>query len=338
LETTNGGLNFTNVGLQGAKHAAFLSVRMGTPNFGVAGALGFIGMPCGAYTTNGKDWQVTHDGTDILCAFQSVSAFNDGKTLALIGAWSTPGQWEGNGVQFSTNSGQTWVGNNWPWKTTPARYGDFLSANWGLVTGGTWPEESAAPKSFGKTGFRLTERLSFDGKRFHINPIPPRTPGNIIISGYQAVITQASNNAASYAVLLNLTGQANVYFNEISCTDENHCWAAAEGQSLSLQTAAYIYATTNGGKTWSTQLTAVNGSIIAIQMANSTYGWAGGGLMNGNEIESGQFWQTIDGVTWQVYQQLKDFYVTDISTIDSSVSYATGISPVGLSSFAKFQS
>ena len=35
---------------------AFLSIRMASPTWGIAGALGFLTLPCGAYTNDGQTW------------------------------------------------------------------------------------------------------------------------------------------------------------------------------------------------------------------------------------------------------------------------------------------
>jgi len=58
--TTNGGGNFTNAPID-TKSAAFMSIGMYDATHGVAGGLGFFGLPCGAVTSNGT-WSTIHDG------------------------------------------------------------------------------------------------------------------------------------------------------------------------------------------------------------------------------------------------------------------------------------
>ena len=41
---------------------AFLSIRMASPTWGVAGALGFLTLPCGAYTNDGQTWNNFQSG------------------------------------------------------------------------------------------------------------------------------------------------------------------------------------------------------------------------------------------------------------------------------------
>ena len=54
--TTDGGQNFVNRGMNDSNAAAMLSIRMGSSTWGIAGGLGFMGLPCGAYTNDGETW------------------------------------------------------------------------------------------------------------------------------------------------------------------------------------------------------------------------------------------------------------------------------------------
>jgi len=94
---------------------------------------------------------------------------------------------------------------------------------------------------------------------------------------------------------------------------------------------AVIYGTTNGWKTVTQQLTFPGGSLITVNFANSTYGWAGGALIassfdrvaenNNNDdstiakMEGVAFLTTDGGKTWTQYNQLKNFYFMQISTV-----------------------
>jgi hypothetical protein len=59
-------------------------------------------------------------------------------------------------------------------------------------------------------------------------------------------------------------------------------------------------------------------------MLNSTYGWAGGALIEEESVDAsgsprssfnGQFYLTTDGKTWVLNQQVRNFYVMDISIV-----------------------
>jgi hypothetical protein len=56
FSTTDGGQTFDNHGMADTSLGAMLSIRTAGPTWGVAGALGFIGLPCGAYTNDGTNW------------------------------------------------------------------------------------------------------------------------------------------------------------------------------------------------------------------------------------------------------------------------------------------
>jgi len=141
--------------------------------------------------------------------------------------------------------------------------------------------------------------------------------------------------------MVNLTNQG-LYFNQISCLDENNCWATCEGNNITTgATAAWIYATTDGWKTWSTQLTFEGGSLITIQMLSSTFGWAGGAYVGDDEDTpessmKGAFYQTTDGQTWTETGSLKDFYAMDLSVIDENDAFSSGVTEFGLSSLARY--
>lgn len=62
-------------------------------------------------------------------------------------------------------------------------------------------------------------------KRYIVDP-SPRDPSLAI--DYIAMLALATNTASQFTPLVNITGQG-FYFNEISCTDQNNCWLAAEG-------------------------------------------------------------------------------------------------------------
>jgi len=49
-------------------------------------------------------------------------------------AWATPGDFQGNGIQLSTDGGNTWALNNWN-QGTDARYGTCVTRS---LLGGRW--------------------------------------------------------------------------------------------------------------------------------------------------------------------------------------------------------
>jgi hypothetical protein len=338
LYTTDGGRNFTNMGVANVSNAAFMSVRFAPDGKnGVAGALGFIGLICGAYTNDGQNWQQTHEGKDLVCVGQG-AAVPDSNTMVLVGQWISLKDPQGDGVQISTDAGKTWIGQNWN-MGTEARYAEFISADLGYVTGGQWPEDNSTdtfllPK-------RLSKHLLYNGRniQFHPDTKPYKHDVNSTNpNDYQGVIAKATSGASSWQVLVNLTNEG-LYFNQISCVDENNCWAVCEGNNITNgAVAAWIYATTDGWQTYSVQYYFEGGSLITIQMISATYGWAAGAFIPSSTAAEfiGAFYVTTDGMTWTLEGSPKNFYAMDLSVIDMNYAYSAGLSPLGLSSLARY--
>jgi hypothetical protein len=302
---------------------------------GVAGSLGFFGLICGAYTNNGMNWTRTHEGEDLICASQGASV-PDSNTFVLIGQWTSEKQPNGDGVQISTDAGATWTGQDWGMAGADSRYGTFLSQDLGYVTGGQWPGNDTSAFSIPK---KLSKHLVYTGKGIKFMP---ETKKMVNPADYQGVIAKATSAASSWELLLNLTNDG-LYFNQISCTDENTCWATCEGNNVTNgAVAAWIYATTDGWQTYETQLYFESGSLVPIQMVTPTFGWAAGAIIpeEGKEASlEGTFYMTTDGKTWtQQGGTLRGFYAMDLSVIDQNTAFAAGITDLGLSSLARYTS
>eukprot|EP01095_Lingulamoeba_sp_RSL-Kostka_P007959 TRINITY_DN25_c2_g1_i1.p1 TRINITY_DN25_c2_g1~~TRINITY_DN25_c2_g1_i1.p1 ORF type:complete len:404 (+),score=196.09 TRINITY_DN25_c2_g1_i1:35-1213(+) len=332
--TTTAGQNLTNLGIADSNLGALLALRMASPTAGVAGGLGFFGLPCGAYTLDGKTWNKTHDGENIVCAFQGVDAV-DTNTMVLIGSWANVLDLDGNGVQISNDGGKTWSSHNWGYAVS-ARYGSFQSKDQGFVVGGDFPTtDSSSLKE--RISHRLTQHLTHTGSNVVYKKYEPRADEPP--AGYSGIIAQGTNGGSDWNLLVNITEQG-LYFNQISCTDANNCWACAEGiNKTNAEPWAWIYHTSNGWKSYDIQLSVPGGSLVTIDMLSPTFGWAGGALLDSSADASyeGQFWQTKDGKTWTLYQQIGNFYVFDLSVVDEGHAYAAGTTPIGLSSFASFE-
>jgi len=342
INTPDAGKTLNNVGVENVTEGAFMSIRMANGQAGVAGALGFLGLICGAYTNDGTTWHKSHEGFDIVCAAQGAAA-PDPQTFIMIGQWTSGKEPNGDGVQISTDGGSTWTGQDWKQGTT-SRYGSFISKDLGYVTGGSWPDEASSSKfSF---PYKFNRHLEFDGKKVrrvnHQRRHP--TPNNIhsqgiVPPGYQGVLALATSEASTWQTLINATNQG-FYFNQISCLDQNNCWVTAEGNNITNGlVAAWIFATTDGWKTTTTQLYYEGGSLVAIEMISPTFGWASGayvGQEGSEEALKGAFFQTTDGQTWQQAGSLNDFYAMDLSVIDQNNAFASGVTEFGLSSLARY--
>jgi len=209
------------------------------------------------------------------------------------------------------------------------------------LTGGSWPDESEETPNPFAIPKKLSKHLVFTGKNVERLPNKPYDParGVPIPPGYVGIIAKATNEASKWTTLVNLTNEG-LYFNQISCTDQNNCWAVCEGNNVTNGlTAAWIFATTNGWQSYTTQLYYELGSLTTIQMLNPTFGWAAGAYIGDGETSmKGSFYQTTDGQTWVAAGTLDDFYATDLSVTDPNTAFASGITEFGLSSFARYSS
>lgn len=330
LHTTDSGANFTNSGVSDASHLAVISLRMSDAQNGIAGGLGFLTLPCGAITHDGQTWESTN--TDLFCAFSSVSAI-DADHACLTGSWSSITSLEGNGLQWTSDGGKRFHDRNWNMGTY-ARYSSFVSPDWGMVAGGMWAEDDQSVNPLFGPLRRLTERLAIVEGQFQW--LPPRQRSGEDASGYQAVIAKATNQAQTWTMVANMTGQG-FYFNQIDCVDTTNCFVVAEGiNKTTADSIGLVFRTTDGGKSWQQVFTLSGGALTSVDFINPSFGWVGGMITSSGKLQGQAFLTTDGGNTWTGSTLLKDFAFFDISTVDENNAYAVGISALGLSSFARF--
>jgi photosystem II stability/assembly factor-like uncharacterized protein len=327
LHTADGGATLQEFPVDVA-NGVLMSISMFDAQHGIAGALGFVGLPCGILTNDGKTWEKIHDGVDILCAVQDTTS-PASNVFVMIGEFSHPAHLGGDGIQISTNGGLSWTQHNWN-QNIDARYGKFLSADVGYVTGGEWPNNTMSRFQF---PVQLSHHIHHDGNNFKVNREASRD-----VPGYRGVIALTVDSGKSWKTLVNWTLEGQ-YFNEISCTDINTCWVVSEGVNKTTGvTAAYIWGTTDGFKTINQQAYFEHGSLMAVNMLNSTYGWAAGADVRRSGINEfkGTFFLTTDGKTWTQNQQIGNFYAMDVSTVDDQYAYAAGLDEVALAALTQY--
>ncbi len=103
---------------------------------------------------------------------------------------------------------------------------------------------------------------------------------------YIAVITKSTDGGATWQVQYQNIGQ--FYMNDISCADENTCYAAAEGYSDDGGVdGARMFVTHDGGATWTNQIVdkAAEASVLRVHAVSAMEAWGGGShaeLINGS--------------------------------------------------------
>lgn len=261
--------------------------------------------------------------------------------MIIVGQWIEQGDPNGNGIQISFDAGETWSSRNWPFSSLlAARYGWFANGNQGYVVGGSFPTGYDNVDGLGhfpkERSFRINRHFVVAGRKIIRDTLPTNYG-----TGYSGIIASTSNGGANWTASL-LSENGGYYFNQISCTDLNTCWAVAEGVDVNNGSSiSYIFHTTNAWKNSSILFTTYISDLSAIQMINSTFGWAAGG---GEVVSSsakrqmvGQFFLTTDGgVTWTLTQTINNFFVIDLSVVDANNAYAAGITNLGLCSLARY--
>lgn len=245
---------------------------------------------------------------------------------------------------MTTDGGRRWKQHNSHLNQVGCRYGDFLSKNMGYVTAGTFPTttDSKLGFEFDKAGnvakYHLSQYVRYDFATGTYDVSFERRD-NPILSGYSGIISAVTNEGSDWKTLVNITGQG-FYFNEISCVDENNCWAVTEGVDATGGGTASIYHTSDGWSSYEVQFTVPGGALTAIEMVTTTHGWAAGALVSGSGVTGtfdAQFWYTTDGgQNWTLDSEIKNFFPQDISVPDATHAYASGLIPAGLSSFAAY--
>jgi hypothetical protein len=249
----------------------------------------------------------------------------------------------GNGVSVSTNGGANWKWYNATILKTFARYGAFPSASTWYISAGEWPENHNAAGD--DTYRRLTSRIHITQKSKtelgirHFNAaersadFEAETPraGD---PGWKAQIVKTTDGGKTWTS--QFYDEGNFYFNQIGCTDVNHCCAVGESDGTS-SPGIRIYCTTNGGSNWNRVLYLNNPdlSVLSLRWVSGTEGWAGGGDMNPFTF-TGYFWHTMDGGNTWTNQSVPGQYGNDIAFPTDSIGFAVSFNEMDESSLLSY--
>ena len=154
-----------------------------------------------------------------------------------------------------------------------ARYGAYPTPTTWYVAGGMWPSAGAAQYAANRGRASSASRPPRAERRVNLRDGP--------LDGYRALITKTTDGGKSWATVFNDTGfnsSFGFYFNQIACADENTCWAVAECPGTECPTyGAFMYATANGGKTWTQQAFFYEVSLLKLAVVNKAHIVAIGG-------------------------------------------------------------
>lgn len=269
----------------GQPSGMFLDIALDNLGNGATAGLGVGAGSALTYTTNVTQWQGSTDkdfvtGQDMVPMGNGQFGFV-GETSGFVGL---------QGVMISTDSGRDWVAANWPANISallaPARYGAFPSAQAMYVTGGAWPQtnrfghaDDCVPLS-AKTCVPGTAKAAAHMRQRY-------SKGN---GAYAAIITKSTDGGKTWTVQFQDNG--NFYMNDISCADENTCFAVGEGFSDGGAAGARIYGTTNGGATWPLLYTdkTNNASLMRVHAVSATEAFAAGSGTIYHSTDAGASW------------------------------------------------
>jgi len=169
-------------------------------------------------------------------------------------------------------------------------------------------------------------------KLFPSNKEHSRLPGD---PGWKAQIVKTTDGGKTW--VSQFYSEGDFYFNQIGCTDVNHCCAVGESESNS-SPGIRIYCTWNGGSTWTRQMYVPNPdfSVLALRWVDANNGWAGGGDLNPLTFQ-GYFWQTQDGGKTWTNMTVPGQYGNDISFPAPNKGYAVSFNSEDESSLLIYQ-
>lgn len=213
-----------------------------------------------------------------------------------------------------------WGGTDEP--GVDARYGAFPTSDTWYIAGGSWPSGKSAAHAarLGRANApRRVKAARTVGRRY----------GDL--DGYRGLITKTTDGGKTWATVFNDTGfnaTYALYFNQIACADEETCWAVGEcpgNECADTQGGlygAFIYATTDGGATWTRQHYAYEISLLKLHVLSKTHVIAAGGSVGMSF--GGILLETTDGGGMWATSALKGHgYVFGIDMLpDGSVGYA----------------
>ena len=293
-------------------------------NTGVAGAIGFWGQTAAGSIINPDDVLTAFGDKVLFSAAQSVVAY-DNQTLFMVGSFM-PSLNESeytDGIFYTKDGGQTYGYSNWNVDTYP-RYGAASQSGW-IITGGTWPASSTQRLVDGYVPISQHFGAQIgDIERKALKLVEQPRGTNVDSAGYVGKLAFSPDQGETWELVYEDFDR--FYFNGAHCF-ENTCWAVAEGT-----TDAYIFQSTDGGRTWAENAIFPGKSLMDIEFRSELEGWAVGGAFFENTFEA-FFAHTVDGgVTWDTSETMPRAYPNGITITESGVAYASAFMQNGLSS------
>ena len=117
---------------------------------------------------------------------------------------------------------------------------------------------------------------------------------------YRAIMTKSTDGGKTFTTIVNETGTAKGYFNDIGCADDNTCYCISECPDSSCPDAEYgvhFWKTADGGSTWNEVYFGYEQSALHLKVISADEVWVAGGPVG--LAATGLSWHTTDGgATW----------------------------------------
>jgi len=327
--TSSSGTTWSNQTFTRRESLSFTCVAMDPSGVGFIAGNGALIVPGVLYTTDfGNKWEDS-DVLHLETRFRDCGqvAGTNGSFSWAVGQWFKVENLKGEGLVLSEDGGKRFLYFDWG-VGLPARFGSFLSKNYGFIAGGRYPQilftdvegtikiSSEDPK---------IERLSalfaiYNGKLLHAAEHSLKEDHT-----YLGAIARTDNRGRRFNLMYNTTlNDLNVCFNGISFVDSYNGWVVAEGYNTTTgKHGGWIFNTVNAGMTWRQQLFVEHTSFLRIKMLNANEGWAIGGKIPSPFLVSGMFYHTTNGGSTWSNESHRDIFPLNIDFIDSNHGYAT---------------
>jgi len=260
---------------------------------------------------------------------QSANIFgSDKESLGLVGSWVTADPNGGkypasiSGVAFSRDGGATWgISSTVP--VSFVRYGAFPTDNTWYISSGMWGSESAKAnlRSFGNKNIRdfaLSERITVTPKKTYTFPEKAslkqlKTKVGTSATGWFGAVSKTTDGGKTWTQVFSTNLETDyLYFNGISCGNENTCVVVGEGYDATGNYLTAAYTTSDGGVTWVQSLTTSDVGLMAAKFISQTEVWLTGTAKNGRNLY-GQFYRSTDaGKTFTLAQALENCFAIDM--------------------------